>query len=139
MHTGGVYLDHFTMANRTVDFLRNRTAGTLEMRAGSGMALRAGNIIMFGIMEFLRIDGQGYLLSVPYHLDVRLGVAGQTFFIGDFIVKYFADFVWFVAIDANRNLVRLFFPKLTADRFFVDFFDSLMALLARTGNIIPVN
>ena len=66
-------------------------------------------------------------------------MALQAFLIGhSLFVKDAADFVRGMAIDADRNLVRLLFPELTFDDFLMNFLDQAVALAAGGRDVITI-
>ena len=104
---GGVGFDDFGVTDGAVNPIGDGSAGAFIIRGYAGMALRTTGRLMGRGMGFERINGEGDFDAIAGHSQVWIGVAFEAIGVGDLAVKDFANIVRFMAIDADRNLVRL--------------------------------
>ena len=109
------------------------------MRAGAGMTLGATRPAMDRALYLSRVDIQGNGLPVALHLEIRLAVTAQAVGVRHLAVKYLADLMRLMAIDADRHLIRLGLPQLTLNNLLVDLLDPPVALAAGGGDVVAVD
>ena len=88
----------------------------------------------------VRIDKERNSVDSPDHGEVRVGVTPHAFPIGEpFFVGELPDLMRTVTVHTDRNLVRFFLPEFSANDLLVNLLDSPVAVLAGSGDAIPVN
>ena len=128
------------VADGAVHLLRDRGAGPELRRRGSGVALRAGHAAVHRILEPLPVDEERDFAPLARHGQVPVPMAGEAVLVGHaLVVEDLARLVRGVAVDADRDLVRLRLPERALDHLAVHLLDQHVALRASGGDVVPVD
>ena len=97
------------MANRAIDLAVDRIAGAFVTEVDAGMALGAGDLRVHRMFKLVSFHEER---TASRGLDVLSAVAHQAVLVGDALrIEYLAGLVRLVALHADGNGFRLFFPK----------------------------
>jgi hypothetical protein len=92
------------------------------------------------VSDVLFIDVKRYGFAIHDHRQIGVLVTGHAQRVGKaLLIENPAHVVGLVAIDADRDLVRLFLPQLPVDDFGVDLFDLCVTLHTCGGDIVAID
>jgi hypothetical protein len=100
------------------------------------MTLEASISTVCRTCDLIGVNVEGNLLSVFLYLEVRVAMTRQALAVGKALgIEDPPNNVWLMAIDTDRQLMRLFFPELAFDNLHVHFFYLRVTLHAGRSNV----